>query len=155
MAEKLMLDDGILELDINGRGLLRFNPSDFNLYQRFCALVRSLPKMEERYRQQVEIPTETTDKIELAGVVLDNAMAIDKEIKESLAKIFGNGNDFDKLLDGVNLMAFGKNGERIITNLLSILMPYFEEGANRHMKDAARQAVDEAKIERAKRGVTK
>lgn len=151
MATKLILDDGVLELDINGRGLLRFNPSDFNLYQRFCTLVEELPKLEKQYAVEVEQRGDM-DEMELAGRELTRAKEIDAELKRRLAHVFGKENDFDQLMGGVNLMAFGRNGERVIANLLNALSPYLTEGINSHMKGAAAKAVAEAKAERATRG---
>lgn len=153
MATKLMLDDGILELDINGRGLLRFNPSDFNLYQRFCALAKDLPEIEKQYVAEVETAqSDDADTLELVGRELVHAKEIDADIKRRLSDVFGKENDFDQLLGGVNLMAFGRNGERVITNLLNALNPYLTEGINNHMKGAAAKAVAEAKAERTLRG---
>lgn len=153
MATRLNLDDGILELDINGRGLLRFNPSDFNLYQRFCALIKAFPEIEKRYIAEVEeAQIENVDTLELAGRELSRAKEIDADIKRRLADVFGPENDFDQLMGGVNLMAFGRNGERVITNLLNALTPYLTEGINSHMKDAAAKAVSEANAARAMRG---
>jgi hypothetical protein len=146
-----MLDDGILELDINGRGLLRFNPSDFNLYERFCRLAKELPEIEKQYVAEVEEQGEA-DGLELAGRELARAKEIDADIKRRLSDVFGKENDFDQLMGGVNLMAFGKNGERVITNLLNALTPYLTDGINSHMQGAAAKAVAEAKAERAMRG---
>ena len=158
MAKKLVLDDGIVELDINSRGLLRFNPSDFNVYQRFCALVRELPAIEAQYKADVEqIPEDTQEDemIVLAGKELDRAKEIDSLIKGKLANVFGPENDFDMLLNGVNLMACGCNGERVVVNLLNLLTPYLEEGAKKHTRDSAAQAVAEAQQNRARRRANK
>ena len=152
MSTKLILDDGVLELEINDNGILRFNPSDFNLYQRFCALVKELPEIEKQYIHEVEAPSENASNLELAGRELDRAKKIDAAVKERLSNVFGPQNDFDKLLGGVNLMAYGSNGERVITNLLNALHPYLEDGVNKHMKGAAEQAVAEAKAAREMRG---
>lgn len=145
MAEvkTLQFDDGLLRLDVNGNGLLTFNPSDFNVYQRFFQLLKELPEMEKRYAAQVEQSTGETGEggsLELAGGELDWARDMDREIKEKLSGVFGPGNDFDALLGGVNVMAVGNNRERVITNLLNALVPYIEEGAERHRQDAAREA---------------
>jgi hypothetical protein len=146
-----MLDDGVLELDINGRGLLRFNPSDFNLYERFCRLAKELPEIEKQYVAEVEEQSEA-DGLELAGRELTRAKEIDADIKRRLSDVFGKENDFDQLMGGVNLMAFGRNGERVITNLLNAITPYLTDGINSHMQGAAAKAVAEAKAERAMRG---
>ena len=145
MAEMktLQFDDGLLRLEVNGNGLLTFNPSDFNVYQRFFRLLKELPQLEQRYVAEVEQsaggPGEE-GSLELAGRELDRARDMDREIKEKLSGVFGPGNDFDALLGGVNVMAVGNNGERVITNLLNALAPYIEEGAERHRQDAAREA---------------
>lgn len=145
MAEtrSLLFDDGLLRLDVNGNGLLTFNPSDFNVYQRFFGLLKELPELEKRYVSQVEQPTGESAEdgsLELAGRELDRAHELDREVKDRLGTVFGPGNDFDALLGGVNVMAMGNNGERVITNLLNALAPYIEEGAERQMRDAAREA---------------
>lgn len=145
MAEtkSLQFDDGLLRLDINGNGLLTFNPSDFNVYQRFFQLLQALPELEQQYAAQVEDSAGEAGEeqsLQLAGRELDRAKALDREVKERLGTVFGPGNDFDALLGGVNVMAVGHNGERVITNLLNALAPYIEEGAERHMRDTAQAA---------------
>ena len=143
MAETktLQFDDGLLRLDINGNGILTFNPSDFNVYQRFFGLLKELPQLEKRYAAEVEQPGSEDDSFALAGRELDRARELDREIKDKLGAAFGPGNDFDALLGGVNLMAVGNNGQRVITNLLNALAPYIEEGAKRHQQEAAEAAL--------------
>lgn len=136
-TQKLTIDDGLVRLDINGNGTLKFNPSDFNVYERFYALTKELPEIEKKYAAEVEaIPEGTEDEqiMELTGRELTRAREIDKEVKAKLSAVFGTGNDFDQLLGGVNIMAFGTNGERIITNLLNALLPYIEDGVEKHTK---------------------
>lgn len=134
-TQKLIFDDGLVRLDINGNGTLKFNPSDFNVYERFYALSEELPEIEKKYAAEVEaIPEGTEEEQEkaLVGRELVRAKAIDAEVKAKLSAAFGEGNDFDQLLGGVNVMAFGSNGERIITNLLNALLPYIEDGIKKH-----------------------
>ena len=95
------------------------------------------------------------DDVALAGENLEKARAFDKDIKDRLSHVFGAENDFDALVGGVNLMACGRNGELIVTNLLAALKPYMERGAERHMKDAAAVAVAEARANRAQRRAKK
>ena len=135
-TQKLVLDDGLLRLDINGNGILKFNPSDFNVYDRFMTMIEELPDIEKRYVLEVETETDTEES-EKRMVIreLARAKAIDAEVKQKLSAVFGYGNDFDKLLGGVNLMAVGSNGERVITNLLEALMPYVQGGLERYTKN--------------------
>lgn len=143
MSNKVVFDDGLIRLDINGNGILKFNPTDFNLYERFFALTKELPEIEKKYAAEIEdIPEKITQEqsVELTGRELERAKAIDAEVKTKLSNVFGVGNDFDKLLGGVNIMAFGTNGERIITNLLNALMPYVENGVKKYANDEAKEA---------------
>lgn len=137
-TKKLVFDDGLVRLDINGNGILTFNPSDFNVYERFYALSKELPELEKKYAAEVESVPEnmgSEQAVELAGRELIRAKEIDAEVKAKLSAVFGAGNDFDKLLGGVNIMAFGSNGERVISNLLTALQPYIEEGVKKHADD--------------------
>ena len=149
-VQKLIIDDGLMRLDINGNGLLVFNPTDFNLYERFYALTKELPEIEKKYAAEVEELPDGTDEaqaVELAGRELTRAKEIDALVKKRLSEVFGKGNDFDKLLGGVNIMAFGSNGERIISNLLSALQPYIEDGVAKHTQ----QEVATARLNREQR----
>lgn len=148
--QKLLVDDGLLRLDINGNGLLVFNPTDFNLYERFYALREKLPELEKKYAAvEAAIPEEAGEDelIELTGQELEKTKAIDAEVKALLSTTFGNNNDFDKLLGGMNVMARGFNGERVITNLLNGILPYIEEGVAKHTQSE----VAAAKLNREQR----
>ena len=147
MAQKLNFDDGVLELEVNNNGILRFNASDFNVYQRLCTLSKELPILEEKYRSSMEAE-KTAEALEFAEKRLDCAKEIDAEIKRKLAFVFGEQNDFDLLFNGCNLMAFGKNGERVITNFLDAILPYLEEGVKKHAMGSAAEAIAQAKKRR-------
>ena len=45
---ELNIDTGVEEFRVNGRGVLRFNPADPNLYHRFFAAGQSLTAMTLR-----------------------------------------------------------------------------------------------------------
>lgn len=149
MPEKLIIDDGVIALDVNGRGLLRFNPSDPNVYQRFMRFYRDLPGIQAEYQAVEE---QGKDNVAFAEGVLDQAKEIDRKVKGRLAEVFGPVNDFDQLLDGVNVLAYGKNGKYVIENLLEALLPYMEKGIKQYRENAARAAIAQAKEDRAKRG---
>lgn len=119
---ELNIDTGVEEFRVNGRGVLRFNPADPNLYHRFFA----------------------------AGLALLNEY--DGKIKKLLTGIFGAENDFDAILGGVNLAGVGANGKRVVQNLLEALTPILREGAERRLTAAADAAEARADAARAERG---
>lgn len=91
--EHLTIDTGLREYAVNGGpehggGVLRFNPSDPNVYSRFCTLQNQLQELEQQV--QAQSPT-GTDAIQLLAQA-------DQRAKGLLAEVFGPGNDFDAML---------------------------------------------------------
>lgn len=91
--EQLTIDTGLREYAVNGGpehggGVLRFNPSDPNVYSRFCTLQNQLQELEQQV--QAQSPT-GTDAIQLLAQA-------DQRAKGLLAEVFGPGNDFDAML---------------------------------------------------------
>ncbi len=117
--EQLQFDTGLRSYRIGG-GVLRFNPADPNVYARFLEAADRLTALEESVIQQA--------KTEAALPLLSWA---DGQVKDILKDIFGDGNDFDGIFGGVNLLAVGQNGQRVITNFLAALEPVLTEGARR------------------------
>lgn len=144
--KKLQFDSGIVEYKLCGDGALRFNPGDPNLYARFLEAAEKIRDIEKDMAEQAKKmdPQDTG-----AGVVklLQNA---DKKIKATLSWVFGQGNDFDTLLGGVNLLAMGTNGERVVTNLFAALQPVLLAGAERCAREQTQAAVARAKARREK-----
>ena len=114
--EKLTFDTGLKCYRINGGGVLKFNPADPNVYARFMDAVEKIKQMEKTLA-------------EMAGDPLEQMCQVDKTIKETLSWVFGEENDFDSLLGGVNLLAVASNGQRVVANLLEALLPVLTQGA--------------------------
>lgn len=132
--EQLTIDTGLREYAVNGGpehggGVLRFNPSDPNVYSRFCTLQNQLQELEQQV--QAQSPT-GTDAIQLLAQA-------DQRAKGLLAEVFGPGNDFDAMLGG--------------TNLFAALQPILEAGARQCADAKATLAVQQAQAARAARGV--
>lgn len=75
----------------------------------------------------------------------------DRRIKTMLGEVFGKQNDFDALLDGVNLAGLGGNGRPVVQNLLDALAPVLQRGAQATLEATARTAAAEAAAARAAR----
>ena len=138
--EQLTIDTGLREYAVNGGpehggGVLRFNPSDPNVYSRFCTLQNQLQELEQQV--QAQSPT-GTDAIQLLAQA-------DQRAKGLLTEVFGPGNDFDAMLGGTNLLAVAGNGERVITNLFAALQPILEAGARQCADAKATLAVQQAR----------
>lgn len=141
--EKISFDSGVKSYKINGTGVLRFNPGDPNVYARFLQAADKLQDVETALVEEAKKLPEADG----AGVVqlLNRA---DKEMKQVLSWVFGEWNDFDKILGGVNLLAVADNGQRVVTNLLEALQPVLVEGAERCAKEKVDAAVQKAKVRR-------
>lgn len=149
--EKLIFDTGIKEYQINDDGVLRFNPSDPNVYARFMDAMEQIQTIEKALVAKAKGIEKAEGQTESGAAVLRVMAEADREVKKILTNVFGKGNDFDVLLGGVNLLAVAGNGERVITNFLSVLQPIMVAGAENCAKQQADKAVAEAKLNRAQR----
>ena len=149
--EKLNFDSGVKEYQINDGGVLRFNPGDPNVYARFMDAMDSIRTVEEKLVAKAKELEQTEDQQVSGAAVLRLMRESDREIKNILSEVFGDGNDFDNILGGVNLLAVAGNGERVITNLLTALQPIMVAGAESCAQGQADKAVVQAKQNRAQR----
>ena len=138
--EKIQFDSGIREYKLNGAGVLRFNPGDPNLYARFMDAAQKIQDIEK------ELAAQAREEDASVVALLQTA---DRKMKETLSWVFGPGNDFDKVLSGVNLLAVATNGERVVTNLFAALEPVLVSGAEAMTRQKTTEAVAKAKGRRA------
>lgn len=139
---KLFFDDGIKEFETNNGQILRFNPSDPALYDRFRTLIQKIEGVE---KEMEKCDPKSGDE------ALTLMCECDQKVKGYMNEAFGLGNDFEKIFSGVNMMAVGKNGHRIIGNFLTAVQPIIEEGAKQHAKASAADAVAQANARRKAR----
>jgi hypothetical protein len=135
--EKIIFDNGVREFCINGKGYLRFNPADPNVYLR-------LTQAEEKIRNIARTLPQGEESVHLLWDA-------DRQLKEILNWVFGPGNDFNEIAGNVNLLAKAKNGRQVIDNLFDALESVLVQGARESVSlqvDAARQ---KAKARRAER----
>lgn len=153
--QNLAIDTGVQEFSVNGRGVLRFNPGDPNLYHRFFAARAELNAMDEALARDMaaldsgdaQAPQEAR-----AADALCLLAGYDGKLKALLTRVFGPENDFNILLDGVNLAGTGSNGKRVVQNLLEALAPILQAGARGALQQRTKAAVAEAEAARAARG---
>lgn len=140
--EKISFDSGIRQYRMQG-GILRFNPADPNIYARFMDALEQIETIEQQLVESARA------QVSDAQTVVQLMAKADKEMKECLNRVFGEENDFHKLLCGVNLLAVAENGERVVTNLFSALQPILIDGANRCAGKKVSEAVQKARARRA------
>ena len=124
--EKLQFDSGVRTYRVNGGQCLCFNPCDPNLYARFQEAEEKLRQLEEGLSQNGED-------------VVSTVQQMDKDLKKLLAWVFP-GNDFEKILFGVNLLAVTKTGKTVLENFLEALSPILCEGAESFAQTIAGEA---------------
>ncbi len=143
--EKLNFDSGIKEYKLNGNGVLRFHPGDPNLYARFLEAAEKIRALEQELLEQAKALEEAENGQEVVRLM----QKADGQMKQVLGWVFGEGNDFDRILGGVNLLAVAGNGQRVVTNLFEALQPVLVEGAQRCAREKTQQAVKKARARRA------
>lgn len=145
--EQLNLHSGVKEYQLmEGGAILRFNPSDPNVYARFMESSEKIRAVEQKQAAKAKILTDKKPE-NMGEESLKIMRETDRLMKNILNDIFGDGNNFDQILCGLNLMAVGSNGERLITNLLNALQPIMERGA----KECVGKEVSAAKLNREQR----
>ena len=144
--KSITFDNGIKAFKINGEGVLRFNPSDPNVYARFLEAADKISAVEAEMVKAGEGLSDTDG----AGMLKLLAEA-DRQIKDILGWAFGKNNDFDEIMGGVSLMAKAGNGERVITNLIAALAPELQAGAEACASEQIGEAVKKAQGNRAAR----
>lgn len=142
--EKIIFDGGLKEYEVGG-GVLSFNPSDPNVYTRFMDATDKLRAIEDNLVNKAKTANGSGE------AVLQLLRDADLEAKQVLGWVFGEHNDFDKILNGANLLAVGTNGERILTNFLQALLPVIKSGAEACAKLKTDAAKAQARAERAQR----
>ena len=119
--QRLDLDSGIISYQL-GNGVLRLNPADPNLYERFRSAAEQIQAVQQELLRRLE-----EENADLTALLCQ----ADRQIKQQLTLAFGADNDFDRLLGGVNVFAPGSNAQPVIVNLLALLQPVLEEGVRR------------------------
>lgn len=133
--EQIQFDSGMVSYRVNGKGQLRFNPADPNLYARFMQLGDKISQMENQLNELQEPAA--------------RFQQADAKLKEMLGWVFGAHNDFDALLDGVSLLAVATNGNRVLDNLLQALEPILAAGVRQYAQELTNTAVAAAKQRRS------
>lgn len=143
--EILNIDIGIKRYQlVEGGAPLSFNSGDPNVYARYMEVVPKIKAVEQEMAGKAKaVDANAAD----AG---ENALKIMREtdvrMKNLLNQIFGEDNDFDKILKGVNLMAVTENG-RVINNVLDALAPIMNAG----VKSCVDSEVKAARLNREQR----
>lgn len=139
--EKLVFDNGLKEYEVNGH-ILRFNPSDPNVYSRFVRAIEEIRDIESEYSRKAAEAGATKDKQSFGSLMLQQMEEMDQKIKDILSNVFGKRNDFHSIFDGVNIAAKNTHGERVIDAFIVAVKPIIFDGMT------ALFAKDDADIER-------
>lgn len=144
--QNLNIKTGMKEYQVvEGGALLRFNPADQNIYSRF---VNSIEKIKNIETEASKSATSVPETVEEAGAEALRIMAdADRKMKAVLNEVFGGGNDFDKILCGINLLAVNEDGKRIMEVFMEAITPILTDGA----KTYADMEVATAKLNREQR----
>ena len=129
---------------VEGGAPLSFNPGDPNVYARYMEVVPKIKAVEQEMAAKANAVDANSP--EAGEIALKIMRETDLRMKNLLNQVFGEGNDFDQILRGVNLMAVAGNG-RVINNVLDALTPIMNEGA----KSCVTSEVNAAKQNREQR----
>ena len=92
--EKLVFDSGVRKFQVNGDGVLQFNPSDMNVYTRFLDAAEKIQKVEADLVEKAKGFGEDATGEDVLRLMSD----ADREVKKILQHVFGEKNDFDAII---------------------------------------------------------
>lgn len=128
---------------VEGGEPLTFAEGDPNLYARFINAVDEIKMVEAKQSAKAkaipEIGESEEDKLEYSKKTMNLLMETDQKVKEILNQVFA-GNDFDKVMRGMNLMTVNENGDRAIELIIGFLTPKLEAGAKRFVSSEVKTA---------------
>lgn len=144
--EKLNISVGLKQYQlVDGGAPLCFNAGDPNVYARYMEMIPHIKDVEKEMAAKAK--SVDIDKPDSGEKTLQIMRETDLRMKDILNQIFGMGNDFDRILCGVNLMAVTEDGARVINNVLDALTPIMSDGA----KACVDTEVKAAKLNREQR----
>lgn len=148
--EKLNISVGLKKYQlVDGGAPLCFNAGDPNVYARYMEMIPQIKAVEQEMAQKAK--SVNVDASDAGEKTLQIMRETDLRMKGILNEIFGTGNDFDRILCGVNLMAVTEGGARVINNVLDALTPIMSDGA----KSCVDTEVKAAKLNREQRRAMK
>jgi len=135
-AEKIELDLGYKTYSINGVDF-HLNVSDINFYKRFRDAYKFFESIDKVYQEKF---IENTDKPDELGFVGGENLLLmkefDVEAKVKLNEVFGCGNDFEKIFQGVNCMSITSNGNSVLFNFLTSITPIIERDCMKRVEQS-------------------
>lgn len=134
--ETISFDTGVREYGLPG-GVLRFNPSDPQLIDRYLHCGERMSAVCSQLAAGEDITP------------VQLMVQVDGKLRQVLTWVFGPENDFQSILAGHNLLSLGENGQYLIVNLLSAVEPILSQGAARCIQTATDRAVAAADARRA------
>lgn len=147
--ETLQFDTGVKEFECNSGAVLRFNPTSQNVYARFVAFYEELPGLGEEYdailKMDREIKSDDSEESEPSGAFAAAILDFDRRLKNKLADVFGPGNDFDAIFEGVNLMEMTDSGQEALLNFMDAIYPIIETNIEHRKKMRDKVAVAKKK----------
>lgn len=117
MAE-INFSTGVVEMSVNGKRSIRFNPSDVGFMETLYSLMAKVDGIDAETRKKRE-------KTEDPAKVFDYLRASDKRMREAVDGVFGDG-FCDDVFDGVRLMALA-DGLTVLENFVFAVIDNMDE----------------------------
>lgn len=117
MAE-ITFSTGVVEMSVNGKRTIRFNPSDIGFIETLYSLVAKVDSIEAESRKKRE---KTDDPVKL----FDLFRSADKRMADAVDAVFGDGFCGD-VFDGVRLVALA-DGLTVLENFVFAVLDNMDE----------------------------
>lgn len=109
---------GVLEMSVNGKRTIRFNPADVGFMETLYSLmakVDTIDKESQAKRAKTQDPAK----------IFDNYRASDTRMREAVDAVFGDG-FCDDVFDGVRLVALA-DGLTVLENFIFAVLDHMDD----------------------------
>lgn len=124
MAE-ITFSTGVVEMSVNGKRTIRFNPSDIGFMDTLYALMAKVESIENDSQKKRENQSDPAK-------IFDSFRASDKKMRDAVDAVFGDG-FCDDVFSGVRLVAL-VDGLTVLENFIFAVIDQMDESVKANME---------------------
>lgn len=122
--KELTVSTGVVEMQVNGKRIIRFNPSDIGFLETLYGLLGKIEAIDTDTQKK-------KDKAAELAKLFDMARSADKRMRDAVDTVFGEG-FCDDVFDGVRLVALA-DGLTVIENLIFSVVDEMDESVRENI----------------------
>lgn len=117
---------GVVEMSVNGKRTIRFNPTDFGFMDTLYSLIAKVDAIGKDCERKLQKSTSPEKDF-------DYYRAADKQMKKAVDDVFGDGFS-DDVFDGVRLIAWAGDGLTVLESFVFAVIDHMDGSVRENME---------------------